>query len=158
MEAHKMKKPMTGFTLMELMIAVVVVGILAAIAIPAYQSQIQKTRRADAQGALSGFANAMERRFTDQNTYTGAANGGGDTGSPASAVFPSEAPLDGGDKYYDLTISAAATGSYTLRATPKGAQAGNGILELDSSGARRWDRDNDADLAEASDQCWETTC
>jgi len=54
-------------------------------------------------------------------------------------MFPDESPLEGGNKFYDLTITAATGSSYTLRATPKGAQAGNGVLELDSTGARRWD-------------------
>ena len=55
-----------GFTLIELMIAVAIVGILAGIAYPSYQDSVRKSRRADAQGALLGFANAMERYFTQR--------------------------------------------------------------------------------------------
>ena len=58
-----------GFTLVELMIAVAIVGILASIAYPSYQDSVRKSRRADAKGALLGFANAMERHFTENNSY-----------------------------------------------------------------------------------------
>lgn len=158
MEQTSMKLHNKGFTLIELMIGVVIIGIIAAIGIPAYQTQVQKARRADAQGALSSFSNTMERYFTNFNTYAGAADGGSDTGAPAATTFPSQAPLDGATKYYNLSITAATASTYTLRATPIGSQANNGLLELDSTGARRWNRDNDADLAEASDQCWELSC
>ncbi len=66
-----------GFTLIELMIVVAIIGILAAIAYPSYQEQVQKSRRADCQGALTGLASAMERFFTVNTTYAGAAVGAG---------------------------------------------------------------------------------
>ncbi|KRW81882.1 type IV pilin protein [Marinobacter sp. P4B1] len=131
-----------GFTLIELMIVVAIIGILAAIAFPSYQNYVTKTRRADAQAALTGFATAMERYYTDnRNTYLGAADGGADKGAPASTLFPSEAPLDGATKYYNLTIDDATRNSYRLQATPKGAQAGDGNLQLLSNGTRRWQKD-----------------
>lgn len=139
------KSKLFGFTLIELMITVAIIAIIASIALPSYQNSVRKSRRNDAMGALAGFANAMQRHYTtNNNSYLGAATGGADTGSPA--IFPTQAPLDGADKYYNLTISVAAADgqSYTLRATPinPGAQAGDGIIELDSTGARRWDEDN----------------
>ncbi|WP_138438115.1 type IV pilin protein [Marinobacter shengliensis] len=129
-----------GFTLIELMIVVAIIGILAAIAFPSYQNHVTKTRRADAQAALTAFATAMERHYTEnRNTYLGAAAGGANTGAPA--IFPTEAPLEGATKYYDLTISAATRNSYTLLAAPKGAQAGDGSLRLLSNGVREWQKD-----------------
>lgn len=127
-----------GFTLIELMIVVAIIGIIAAIAYPSYQDQVTKTRRMDAQGALSSFASAMERYYTENGTYEGAATGGNDTGSPT--IFPDEAPLDGANKYYDLTISSAARNSYTLTATPKNAQSGDGAIRLRSTGEKEWDK------------------
>ncbi|MFI3186333.1 MAG: prepilin-type N-terminal cleavage/methylation domain-containing protein, partial [Methylococcaceae bacterium] len=59
-----MKQSQAGFTLIELMVTVAIVGILAAIAYPSYQDSVRKSRRADASGALLGLANAMERHFT----------------------------------------------------------------------------------------------
>lgn len=140
-----------GFTLMELMIVVAIVAIIAAIAYPSYQNSARKARRADAQGALQGLAQAMERHFTANNTYEAAADGGGDTGAPA--IYPTQAPLDGGTKFYDLTIEDADTDSFTVRATPINGQDGDGLLELDSTGAKRWDA-NDSGSIEASENSW----
>lgn len=148
MRSYKNQK---GFTLIELMIVVAIVGIMAAIAYPSYTEHVRKTKRSDGQGALMGLAAAMERHYASNNSYEGAADGGADTGSPG--IYPDEAPLDGNDKYYDLTIQAADATSFTLRATPKGSQAGDGMLELDSTGARRWDRDASA-VFEAGENTW----
>lgn len=132
------KKNQKGFTLIELLIVIAIIGILASIAYPSYQSYLYKARRADGKAALVNFGNAMERYYTEKYTYTGAASGGNDTGSPT--IFATEAPLDGNTKYYDLTINAATSTTYTLRATPKGAQSGDGYLELTSTGVRRWNK------------------
>jgi type IV pilus assembly protein PilE len=130
----------SGFTLIELMIVVVIVGIIAAIAYPSYQDYVERTRRVDAQGVLMEMSAAMERYYASNNSYEGAAAAGADTGAPE--IFPDESPLAGNPKYYDLTIQAANANAYTLRATPKGVQAGDGNLELDSTGVRRWDIDS----------------
>lgn len=129
-----------GFTLIELMIVVAIIGIIAAIAYPSYQDQVTKTRRMDAQGALSGFASAMERYYTENGTYKGAGAGGGDTGAPT--IFPDKAPLDGSNKYYDLKIAAADRNTYELRAVPiaGSAQAGDGAIRLKSTGEKEWDK------------------
>ena len=125
-----------AFTLIELMVTVAIVGILASIAIPSYQGSVMKSRRADAQGALLGFANAMERYFTVNNKYTGAAVGGGDTGAPT--IFSATSPVDGGTPYYNLTISAATASSYTLSAAPIGVQASDacGTLTITQTGVK----------------------
>lgn len=134
-----MRNKLKGFTLIELMITVVIVGILAAIAYPAYQNSVTQSRRADAQGALTQLNNAMERVFTQNNTYM--PGGTAPTlGSGAGAIFPSQAPLDGATKYYNLSISSITANTYTLRATPitGTSQAADGNLELDHTGAKRW--------------------
>lgn len=130
-----------GFTLIELMIVVAIVAILAAVAIPSYQAQVRSSNRADAQGALMNFAQAMERHFTETGSYEGAAAGGADTGVPD--IFPSEAPLDGAAKHYNLVITQADASSYLLTAAPKGSvQATYGSMSLSSSGQRLWDKGN----------------
>lgn len=125
-----------AFTLIELMVTVAIVGILAGIAYPSYQDNVMKSRRADAKGALLGFANAMERHFTETNSYLGAGTINGNTGAPT--VFSATSPVDGGTPYYKLTINAALASSYTLNAEPINAQANDkcGTLSLTQTGAR----------------------
>jgi type IV pilus assembly protein PilE len=129
-------KKQQGFNLIELMIVVAIVGLIAAIAYPSYQEQIRKTRRADCSGALTGLGNAMERFFTVNSTYLGAAAGGADTGAPA--VFSATCPTDGGTAYYNVTIQAATGSTYSLQAAPIGAQATDkcGTLTLTNTGLK----------------------
>jgi type IV pilus assembly protein PilE len=137
-----------GFTLIELMIVVAIVGIIAGIAVPAYQDSISKSRRRDAEGALQGLANAMERHFTEHNSYLGAADGGADTGSTAT-IFSDKSPVDGSTAYYALSITAAGVSTFTIQASPLGAQADDkcGTLSLDNTGTRG--------VSNLSvDQCW----
>ncbi|WGL18192.1 type IV pilin protein [Microbulbifer bruguierae] len=146
-------KAQRGFTLIELIIVVAIIALLAGIAWPSYQEHVKTTRRADAQGALMALAQAMERHFTDKGTYSGAADNNG-----IPTIFAGEAPLDGGAKFYNLRITAADGTSYTLQAQPKNGQAGDGNLQLKSSGQKAWDRDNDGSLTDAGDLCWSKSC
>ncbi len=151
MTTKMMKRPVTGFTLIELMVTVAVVAIVAAVAYPSYMSSVKKTRRADAQAVLMGFSQAMERHFTERNTYEGAATAG-DTGTPA--IYPSQAPLDGGQKYYDLSIIAADSTAYTLRATPINRQNGDGYLEISNTGLKSWDSNDDGSIDAGTENTW----
>ncbi len=124
----------SGFSLVELMIVIAIIGVLAAVAFPSYQESIKKSRRADAKVGIIAFAAAMERHFTENNNYCDAATGGADvancgtatdtdTGTP-SIINPS-VPLDGGTAYYNLTISAVTATTFTLLATRTGAATGD---------------------------------
>lgn len=145
-----------GFSLIELLIAVAIVGILAAIAYPGYTQYIIGSRRVDAQQALTSFATAMERWRAQNMTYAGAAASGADTGAPAASLFPSTSPVDGSDSYYNLTIESASSNSFVLRATPINgtSQEGDGYLELLSDGRKRWDADNSGAI-EAGETQWD---
>jgi type IV pilus assembly protein PilE len=134
---HHMKRSrVKGFTLIELMIVIVIVGILAAIAIPSYENSVKKSKRADAQSALLTFANAMERYYTTNGDYSGAT---------ASGVYVNQVPTDGGTKYYDLSVTVPTTlpDTYTLLATPTGSMSGDGKLKYTSTGIKTWDEKDD---------------
>lgn len=153
-----MMNKQTGFTLIEIMIVVCIIGILAAIAYPSYTSSIQKSRRADAQGALMSFAGAMERHFTVANNYCDvgtdvAVESCGDDGTPdtgAPTIFSTKSPVDSDEAYYDLTISNVTANSFELSATPVNQQINDpcGTLILTNTGVRS------SSLAPTNTDCW----
>jgi type IV pilus assembly protein PilE len=120
-----------GFTLIELMIVVAIVGILAAIAYPSYQEQVQKTRRADAQADLMELSSFMERFFTENNRY--------DQGTDGNAIaLPFASSPQAGTVFYALTLVSGAT-TYTLTADPAGTpQAADrcGTMTLTQTGVK----------------------
>lgn len=125
-----------GFTLIELMIAVVVIGILAAIAYPSYIEQVRKSRRADATTALLTAAQTLERFYTENNTYATAT-------AAAGGTIPNWAPADrpAAQATYTISLPAAqlTANSYTIVATPTGVQASDpncGVYTLTHTGVK----------------------
>ncbi len=116
-----------GFTLLELMIALVVIGILAAIAYPSYSAQIVKSRRSDAKQALVELAQKLERYYSERGTYVGAAIGAGGIYAATS-----------GGGYYNLAIASQTANGFTITAAPAGKQAGDacGSFGYDQAGNR----------------------
>ncbi len=144
MRIYKTKQASKGFTLIELMIVVVIVGILASIALPAYQDSVRKSKRATAQGDLMSFANAMERYFTTNGVYTGAT---------AATIYAATSPSDGGTANYNLSVVAGDT-TFTLTATAVSSQIEDGNMQLTSTGVRRWDADNNGAYDDATENTW----
>lgn len=106
-----------GFTLIELMIAVAIVGILTAVALPAYQKQILKSHRTDAKTALLDLASREERYMSTNQVY--ASSG---TVLGFSNDFPVSVP-SGSAATYTLSVTLSnSNGSYTLTAAPTGNQ------------------------------------
>jgi len=155
MNGKIMGKIMRGFTLIELMIVVAIVAILAAVAYPSYLDSLTKGRRSDAQGVLMEFAGAMERHYTNNSSYLGAVAGGATSGDPI--IFSIRSPISGPTIYYNLIVQASNASSYTLRATPVNAQAGDGYLEILSTGVKQWDRNNGGTIG-AGEACWSKSC
>mgnify|MGYP000256277369 CR=1 FL=1 len=102
-----------GFTLIEVMIVIVIVGVLLAIAMPSYENSMQKGRRADAKSALLDIANQQEQFMLDQGTYTVDVE---DLGFGAGPYVSEE-------EHYTVGIAACGTGTiancYVLTATPR---------------------------------------
>lgn len=106
-----------GFTLIEMMLVVVVIGILAAIAYPAYTEQIARGRRAQAQSTLLMAQQWMERFYTENFNYK-TNSGGTQVKDLLGARFSTSPPPGGGTPLYDITVEVTAD-TYTLTAKRK---------------------------------------
>ena len=116
------RRRLLGFTLIELMVVVVIVGILASIAYPSYTSFMRETRRSDAQIALLKVAADQEKFNSDCNTYASSLTNARSCAALGLGRTNNLSP----DSYYQLSVAIAASGAqFTATATPVagGAQA-----------------------------------
>lgn len=128
-----------GFTLIELMIAVAIIGILTAIAYPSYRNYVIRASRSAAQTELLQLASLQEKIYLNSNAYavsvTAAYNGRSDGGLGKTAGTTD-------DRKYNITIAptVAPTQTYTLTATPvaSSTQNGDGLITIASDGSRAW--------------------
>ena len=148
-----MLKRQRGFTLMEVMITVAIVGILAAIAFPSYQDSLRKSRRTDGKNALTQAVANMERFYNQNNTYAGATMC---TSTPTIC-----APLGtctGGvctttEGNYTIALSNLAATTFRITATPGGPQAVDGPLRIDNLNFKEHDANNDSTFS-GSENYW----
>jgi type IV pilus assembly protein PilE len=147
-----------GFTLVELMIVIAIVGIIATVGYPSFINVSQSTYRTAGQSDLMAFAGAMEHHKLANYTYQGAAASGANTGAPT--VFATYSPSQEGasNKRFNLTISSMDTNGteYTITATPVtgGVMADNGVLVYFSDGRKAWDKNNNGSIS-ADEYCWQ---
>jgi len=128
-------KKVSGFTLIELMLVVMIIGILASIAYPSYQDYMTRTRRVEAQGLTLELTSNLERFFTENGRYDR------DTGGTAVALPFNTSPKGGGNPIYTIAFSAGPTStSFTLSATPQNNQAAAdtrcAVVSLDEAGVK----------------------
>lgn len=132
MQRRMAAKGGAGFSLIELMIAVAVVAILAAIAYPSYQDQLRRSHRASAQAFMMEIANREQQYLLDARNYA--------VGSTAIASLNLTIPPDV-SPYYTISITPSAPStppSYTITATPASgsSQVADGALTLDHEGRK----------------------
>ena len=133
--------PSRGFTLVELVVVLAIVGVLLAIAVPSYQEYVRRATRTEAENLLMRAASEQEKFFTTFNRYSGSISGAR-TGDPATSGLNMTASSKDGatdNAYYDIAVALSdANLGYTLTATPQGDQTKDscGSLALDHRGNR----------------------
>jgi type IV pilus assembly protein PilE len=126
-ESASLENPMqqqrqSGFTLVELMLVVLIIGILGAVAMPAYGSYVMRTRLADAHSTLASAQPRLEQFWTNNRSYDG-------FDAEDAGLMPSSS------EYFDYTLEDATDSTYTLMATGKGVALGF-VYTINQSGLR----------------------
>jgi type IV pilus assembly protein PilE len=135
------RRVLAGFSLIELLVVLVIMGIVSAIALPNYRQHIQRGHRAEAVGALLEAQHFMARYYSAHGRYDGSANEAGEL--PELPLRLRGIPA-GADLRYQLRLDAATVNSYELKAEPVGSMHDDkcGVLTLDQTGLKGLDDSN----------------
>ena len=128
-----MKKSIRGFTLIEAMIVVAILGIIVAIGYPSYREYVMKSRRVEGLGGLLELSDRLERYYTDRSTY-GGIQADDHFGAPSGdGMHLTERGT------YKLNINASDAVSFTISAIPQGPQTKDkcGTFTLTHSGTKQ---------------------
>jgi type IV pilus assembly protein PilE len=129
-----------GYTLIEILIVVIIVGVLMAVAIPSYINSVRKSHRAEAKTALLDLAAREERYYTVNNSYTGSA-----TALGYATAFPINLDTK---PYFQLSISGSTASTYNLLAQAQGDQ------QNDACGNYMLDNFGNQTNSTATTGCW----
>jgi type IV pilus assembly protein PilE len=133
--SRALKRSHGGFTLIEIIIVVIIVGILATVALPAYQDSVRKGQRSDAKVGLLAAAGRMEQFILDRGTYT----------DDMTDLGYATDPMISDEEHYNISAAACTGGDlttcYVLTATPRSTSpladdAGCTAFTLANTGAR----------------------
>lgn len=137
-------KRANGFSLIELMIVVAVIGILSAIAYPSYQESVRKGNRAEVKAALLEAAQALERFYSLNGSYLSAPD-------TLPNVYSANVPSAQDTKYQISVQGTPSRNTYTLRATRSGSMSGDpcGDFEISHTGQKAV-----VNATRTADECW----
>lgn len=133
---NKVSGSSTGFTLIELMITVAVIGILAAIAYPSYQNYVIRAQRSAAQQLMLNIASREEQFLLDARQYTGTLSGGIFTTPPEGWTCTAAACSNARYSVAVAANNAATPPTFVITATATGQQVSDGNLTLNNSGQK----------------------
>lgn len=156
-----MRNSSRGFTLIELMITVAIVGILSAVALPSYTRYVQRANRADARTALLAAAQRMEQNYTLAGRYDTLQDGSTAVNTATLTTWKLNQSPSAGTALYTISFSTAPSQTgYVLAATPTGSQASDtcGVLRFTERNlkAAKGENPNTAGISRNANtvECW----